>query len=49
MKLLIDNALLPVLAKLPHDAGHEAVHVRDIGLRHVIDEEIFERAGTPLV
>lgn len=34
MKLLVDNALSPVLAELLRKAGHEAVHVRDIGLHH---------------
>jgi len=45
MRLLVDNALSPVLAELLRNAGHEAVHVRDIGLHHAADEEIFERAA----
>jgi predicted nuclease of predicted toxin-antitoxin system len=44
MKLLVDNALSPVLAELLRKAGHQAVHVRDIGLHHAADEDIFERA-----
>ena len=44
MKLLVDNALSPVLAELLRNAGHEAVHVRDIGLHHAADEDIFDRA-----
>ena len=46
MKLLVDNALSPVLAELLRKAGHEAVHVRDIGLHHAADEDIFERAAS---
>ena len=45
MRLLVDNALSPVLAELLRSAGHEAVHVRDIGLHHAADEAIFERAA----
>ena len=44
MRLLVDNALSPVLAELLRNAGHEAVHVRDIGLHHAADEDVFERA-----
>jgi predicted nuclease of predicted toxin-antitoxin system len=44
VKLLVDNALSPALAELLRKAGHEAVHVREVGLRHAADEEIFERA-----
>jgi predicted nuclease of predicted toxin-antitoxin system len=46
MRLLVDNALSPVLADLLRNAGHEAVHVRDVGLQHADDEAIFERAAT---
>jgi predicted nuclease of predicted toxin-antitoxin system len=46
MRLLVDNALSPTLAGLLRDAGHEAVHVRDIGLQHGSDEEIFDRAAS---
>ena len=45
MRLLVDNALSPVLAELLRNAGHEAAHVRDIGLHHAADEAIFERAA----
>ena len=45
MKLLIDNALSPVLADLPRSAGHGAVHVRELGLQRAPDEEIFDRAA----
>ena len=45
MKLLVENALSPTLADLLRQAGHEAVHVREVGLHHAADEEIFERAS----
>jgi predicted nuclease of predicted toxin-antitoxin system len=45
MKFLIDNALSPVLAALLQEAGHDAIHVRSIGLQHANDEVIFERAA----
>lgn len=44
MKLLIDNALSPVLAKQLSAAGHDAVHVREYDLQAASDEEIFLRA-----
>ncbi len=44
MRFLIDNALSPQLARQLSEAGHDAVHVRDLGIQHVSDEEIFERA-----
>ena len=46
MKFLVDNALSPVLAALLQQAGHDAIHVRSIGLQHADDEVIFERAAT---
>jgi predicted nuclease of predicted toxin-antitoxin system len=46
MRFLIDNALSPVLAELLRSAGHEAVHVRHLGLHHADDERIFERAAS---
>ena len=45
MKFLIDNALSPALAALLQQAGHDAIHVRSIGLQHADDDEIFERAA----
>ena len=44
MRFLVDNALSPVLADLLRNAGHTAVHVRDIGLHNADDLTIFERA-----
>ena len=45
MKFLIDNALSPALAALLRKAGHDAIHVRSIGLQHADDDVIFERAA----
>jgi predicted nuclease of predicted toxin-antitoxin system len=45
MKFLIDNALSPALAALLRQAGHDSLHVREIGLQHADDELIFDRAA----
>jgi predicted nuclease of predicted toxin-antitoxin system len=45
MKFLIDNALSPALATLLEQAGHDAVHVRSLGLLHADDDVIFDRAA----
>jgi hypothetical protein len=45
MRFLIDNALSPALAALLQQAGHDAIHVRSIGLQHSDDVVIFERAA----
>src|SRR5919201_2817079 len=45
MRFLIDNALSPALAALLQQAGHNAIHVRDLGLQHADDEVIFDRAA----
>lgn len=44
MRFLIDNALSPEIAKSLNESGHDALHVRDVGLQHASDLEIFERA-----
>ena len=45
MKFLIDNALSPALAALLQQAGHDAIHVRSIGLQYAEDDVIFDRAA----
>ena len=44
MRLVVDNALSPAVAKVPGDAGHDAVHVRDRGLQAARDSEIVDLA-----
>jgi predicted nuclease of predicted toxin-antitoxin system len=45
MRFLVDNALSPALATLLNDAGHDAVHVRTLGLQQADDVDIFDRAA----
>lgn len=44
MKLLVDNALSPLVAQKLHDAGYDAIHVRDLGLATAPDEALFDLA-----
>jgi len=44
LKFLIDNALSPQIAQILRDHGHDAVHVRDLGLNRASDEIIIELA-----
>lgn len=46
MRFLIDNALSPVLAAELNAAGHDAIHVRDLGLRDADDEVILKLAAS---
>lgn len=46
MKFLIDNALSPRIADALRQAGHDAVHVRDLGLQAADDSAILERAAS---
>jgi predicted nuclease of predicted toxin-antitoxin system len=46
MEFLIDNALSPRIAHALRQAGHDAVHVRDLGLQAADDSEILERAAS---
>ena len=42
----MDNALSPALADSLRQSGHDAIHVRDVGLDAAEDEVIFARAAT---
>lgn len=44
MKLLIDNALSPVVARMLREAGHDAKHVRDLHLEAAPDQIVLDRA-----
>lgn len=44
MRLLIDNALPPNLAKLLREAGHDAVHVRQYGMQDAPDTSVMAKA-----
>ena len=45
MRFLVDNALSPVVSEQLNAAGHDAIHVRDLGLATAPDPEIFELAA----
>jgi len=45
MRFLVDNSLSPRFAQGLRLAGHEAVHVRDIGMAAAKDEAIFAEAA----
>ena len=42
MRLLVDANLSPVVSARLRDAGHEAIHVYDVGLAQARDEAIVE-------
>jgi predicted nuclease of predicted toxin-antitoxin system len=46
MRFLVDNALSPDVAVDLGAAGHDAVHVRDLGLATATDDVIFTQAAT---
>ncbi len=45
MRFIIDNALSPAVGDELKRAGHDAVHVRELGLQAASDQEIFDRAA----
>lgn len=45
MRFLVDNALSPVVSELLNAAGHDAIHVRHLGLAAAPDPQIFEFAA----
>lgn len=44
MKFLIDNNLSPLLADALKAAGHDAVHLRDLGMQAATDHAVLEDA-----
>jgi predicted nuclease of predicted toxin-antitoxin system len=44
VKFLIDNNLSPILAESLRSAGHEAVHLRELGLQDAPDPVVLEYA-----
>jgi predicted nuclease of predicted toxin-antitoxin system len=46
MRFLIDNNLSPLLAERLMAAGHDALHVQDVGLQAATDSVVLERART---
>jgi predicted nuclease of predicted toxin-antitoxin system len=45
LRFLVDESLSPRLAILLVDAGHEAIHVRDLELRSASDRDVLARAS----
>jgi predicted nuclease of predicted toxin-antitoxin system len=45
VRFLIDQALSPTVAIELGRAGHDAVHVRELGMQAASDEEIFDHAA----
>lgn len=44
MKFLIDNNLSPLLGDALKAAGHDAVHLRDLGMQAATDHAVLEHA-----
>ncbi len=45
MRFLLDMNLPPAMADWLRSSGHDAVHIREIGLAHLPDREVFTRAA----
>lgn len=45
MRFLLDMNLPPAMAEWLRSAGHDAVHIRELGLAHLPDREVFARAA----
>jgi predicted nuclease of predicted toxin-antitoxin system len=45
VRFLVDNALSPALADDLRNAGHDALHVRDLQIQVAKDAEIFDKAA----
>ena len=46
MKFLLDENISPLVGHILRDGGHDALHLRDAGLRSADDETVFARALT---
>lgn len=45
MRLLVDNALSPIVAERLRDGGHDAVHLRDLADPSLPDTAVFDLAA----
>lgn len=42
MRFIVDNALLPVLSTVLTQAGHDALHVRNIALQRAVHPRVMQ-------